>query len=67
VAALVGDFAEELLLSGQRVAPAAAVNGGFRFTYPALDQALAQIVGARPGTRRAEAAAGIAIRARSSA
>lgn len=44
----LGDFAEELLLSGQRVVPAAALASGFRFTYPTLDAALAAIVGAKP-------------------
>ncbi|MGR4862368.1 TIGR01777 family oxidoreductase [Caulobacter sp. LARHSG274] len=40
-----GAFADELLLSGQRVLPAAALSAGFRFRYPDLDQALAAIVG----------------------
>jgi uncharacterized protein (TIGR01777 family) len=40
-----GAFADELLLSGQRVIPAAALNAGFRFLYPDLDQALGAIVG----------------------
>jgi hypothetical protein len=42
---VLGDFAEELLLRGQRVIPAAALASGFRFTYPDLDSALAAIVG----------------------
>lgn len=41
----LGGFAEELLLSGQRVVPDAAVRTGFIFEYPTLDAALAQIVG----------------------
>jgi uncharacterized protein len=41
----LGAFAEELLLSGQRVMPMAALKSGFRFTYPAIDDALAAIVG----------------------
>lgn len=41
----LGAFAEELLLSGQRVLPEAAMNTGFVFDYPAIDTALAQIVG----------------------
>ncbi|MFC3077499.1 TIGR01777 family oxidoreductase [Phenylobacterium terrae] len=45
----LGDFAEELLLSGQRVLPAAAAAHGFRFAYPHLDEALAAIVGAPAG------------------
>lgn len=42
---ILGAFAEELLLSGQRVEPRAAVESGFRFVYPGLDDALAAIVG----------------------
>ena len=42
---LLGAFAEELLLSGQRVFPAAAVNSGFVFRYPDIDGALAAITG----------------------
>jgi len=42
---VLGAFADELLLKGQRVAPAAALASGFRFTYPALDGALDAIVG----------------------
>jgi uncharacterized protein (TIGR01777 family) len=44
----LGAFADELLLKGQRVVPAAALASGFKFAYPALDGALATIVGARP-------------------
>ncbi|KQV57418.1 MULTISPECIES: TIGR01777 family oxidoreductase [unclassified Caulobacter] len=43
----LGAFADELLLEGQKVIPAAALASGFRFIYPALDEALADIVGAR--------------------
>lgn len=43
---VLGDFAEELLLGGQRVLPAKAEHSGFRFEYPDLDPALAQILGA---------------------
>ncbi len=43
----LGDFAEELLLSGQRVVPKAALDSGFRFAYPDLDGALNAIVGRR--------------------
>lgn len=42
----LGDFAEELLLRGQRVLPAEALASGFRFTYGSLEAALAAIVGA---------------------
>ena len=41
----LGDFAHELLLSGQRVLPDAAMRSGFVFDYPTLDAALGQIVG----------------------
>lgn len=41
---LLGDFARELLLGGQRVVPAKAVNSGFAFDYPELGPALAQIL-----------------------
>lgn len=41
----LGAFAKELLLSGQRVIPMAALKSGFHFTYPAIDDALAAIVG----------------------
>ncbi len=40
-----GAFAEELLLSGQRVEPRAALASGFRFIYPNIDDALAAVVG----------------------
>lgn len=43
-----GDFAEELLLGGQRIVPAQALATGFRFRHPHIDGALAAIVGARP-------------------
>jgi len=43
---LLGAFAEELLLSGQRVSPTAALHSGFVFDYPGIDDALTQIVGA---------------------
>jgi uncharacterized protein (TIGR01777 family) len=41
----LGAFAEELLLRGQRVIPAAALKSGFRFVYPSIDEALGAIVG----------------------
>jgi uncharacterized protein (TIGR01777 family) len=40
---LLGDFADELLLSGQRVFPAAALATGFEFEYPDVDAALGAI------------------------
>lgn len=37
---LLGNMASELLLSGQRVLPAAMQRSGYVFTYPSLEQAL---------------------------
>jgi uncharacterized protein (TIGR01777 family) len=37
---VLGDMAEELLLSGQRVEPRELVERGFDFRYPELSQAL---------------------------
>jgi uncharacterized protein (TIGR01777 family) len=42
--ALVGEMADELLLRGQRVVPAALESAGFSFRYPRLDSALQAIV-----------------------
>lgn len=42
---LMGDFARELLLGGQRVLPRKAIASGFAFTYPDIDSACAAIVG----------------------
>jgi hypothetical protein len=42
---MLGGFAEELLLGGQKVMPRAAVLSGFRFLYPSIAGALGQIVG----------------------
>lgn len=41
---LLGQFAEELLLGGQRVIPAQAEQAGFAFLYPELGQALRRIL-----------------------
>lgn len=46
--AVLGDFAHELLLSGQHVAPKAALASGFVFGYPTIDAALDTIVGNAP-------------------
>lgn len=43
-----GDFAEELLLGGQRVVPSQALATGFRFRHSEIETALRAIVGARP-------------------
>jgi uncharacterized protein (TIGR01777 family) len=48
---LAGDFADELLLGGQRVLPAKAQASGFEFRHPTLASALAEILGCRPATR----------------
>lgn len=45
---LLGDFAEELLLSGQYVVPKAAIESGFAFAYPTIDAAFDTIVGNAP-------------------
>ena len=46
LAFLLGDFARELLLSGQNVRPEKALAAGFVFADPSLEQALRKIVGA---------------------
>ncbi len=48
---VAGDFAKELLLSGQRVLPHRAVASGFTFRHPTLAGALAAILGATPARR----------------
>jgi uncharacterized protein (TIGR01777 family) len=45
--ALMGDFAEELLLGGQRVLPDKAQASGFAFRHPTLRDALSGMLGAR--------------------
>jgi uncharacterized protein len=40
---LLGEMADALILSGQRVLPAKATRSGFEFRYPDLDSALQQI------------------------
>lgn len=42
---VLGDFAEELLLGGQRVLPVRAEASGFSFRYPELDGALGAVLG----------------------
>jgi len=55
-----GDFAEELLLGGQRILPGQALGTGFRFRHPEIDGALCAIVGARPrGATGAKAPKGL--------
>lgn len=43
--ALVGEMANELLISGQRVLPTRLTEAGFSFQYPQIDEALAQMLG----------------------
>jgi uncharacterized protein (TIGR01777 family) len=40
---LLGEMADALVLSGQRVLPTKATRAGFQFLYPSLDSALEQI------------------------
>jgi NAD dependent epimerase/dehydratase family enzyme len=49
---LAGDFADELLLGGQRVLPAKAELSGFKFRHPTLARALAALLGGK-GARNA--------------
>jgi uncharacterized protein len=44
---LLGDFADELLLGGQRVLPSRALTSGFRFRYETIRGALDGIIGAQ--------------------
>jgi hypothetical protein len=44
---LLGDFADELLLGGQRVLPSKALTSGFQFRYETMRSALTGIIGAR--------------------
>jgi uncharacterized protein (TIGR01777 family) len=43
----LGDFADELLLGGQRVLPSRALTSGFRFRYETIRSALEGIIGGR--------------------
>lgn len=45
--AIAGDLARELLLGGQRVLPAAALDSGFRFHHTTIDTALNEILGGK--------------------
>ncbi|WP_082805180.1 TIGR01777 family oxidoreductase [Pseudomonas sp. BMS12] len=44
---LLGEMADEVLLSGQRVLPSKLLEHGYRFHYPALDDALGQLMPSR--------------------
>lgn len=52
---LLGGFAEELLLSGQRVYPEAALRSGFTFQYQTIGEAVDAITGKREASRVATA------------
>jgi uncharacterized protein (TIGR01777 family) len=49
--ALLGQMADEIMLSGPRILPAQAMKAGFAFRYPTIDAALAQILRLRPHSR----------------
>ncbi len=42
---LLGEFARELLLNGQRVLPRKAESAGFQYLFPTLDTALQELIG----------------------
>jgi uncharacterized protein (TIGR01777 family) len=48
---LLGGFAEELLLSGQRIYPETAVRSGFTFQYETIEEALGAITGKPEASR----------------
>lgn len=58
--AMLGDFAHELLLSGQNILPRKALDSGFVFAYPTIAAALDTIVGNRLPVRPDAAPAGTA-------
>jgi uncharacterized protein (TIGR01777 family) len=53
--AFAGDLADELLLGGQQVLPAKILASGFEFRHPTLASALADLLGAKPARRVADA------------
>ncbi|MBN7823367.1 DUF1731 domain-containing protein, partial [Bowmanella yangjiangensis] len=44
---LLGEMADEVLLTGQRVVPARLLQSGYRFRYPQLQPALQQLLARR--------------------
>jgi NAD dependent epimerase/dehydratase family enzyme len=48
---LAGDFADELLLGGQRVLPEKAELSGFKFRHPTLASAFAALLGSKSAAR----------------
>lgn len=49
---LLGDMAEELLLSGAKVMPERALDGGYDFVWPELEAAMAAALGQRTAAGR---------------
>lgn len=48
---IFGDMAEELLLASQRMEPRTALDSGYSFQFPTLEQALADLLGSQGGRR----------------
>ena len=49
---IMGEMAEEILLTGQKVLPEKARSAGYRFAFPCLDAALVDILGHSEKSRR---------------
>lgn len=49
---MVGELADEVLITGQRVIPAKIQASGFKFIYPKLDDALIEIIGPKIRTNQ---------------
>jgi uncharacterized protein (TIGR01777 family) len=56
IRAALGEMADALIVNGQRVMPARAVAGGFRFRYDTLEPALRAIYATRTGGSDTDAA-----------
>ncbi|GAB2899253.1 TIGR01777 family oxidoreductase [Microbulbifer echini] len=52
---LFGQMAEELLLASERVEPRAALDSGYSFQFPTLEQALADLLNQNSATNKARA------------
>ncbi|BBM02207.1 TIGR01777 family oxidoreductase [Microbulbifer sp. GL-2] len=52
---LFGDMAEELLLSSERVEPRTALDSGYSFQFPTLEQALADLINGGSAASNAQA------------
>lgn len=46
---MFGDMAEELLLASQKMEPRTAIDSGYSFQFPTLEQALADLLGKKNG------------------